>query len=220
MYFSLLLSAGPAAQRLTLGLQVKHSIISVRCLQEQCPLFHLCCSCKTCVTCVEVLNFKRKEKEEEKKGRKKRPNVFFRLAFPHIDGLLCQWPLCESVLHVGLYSKCWERAGAWLTQLTKRRSLGENGWVLHTKFEVALLSLIQNVCPNYCEWTVRRASVVRSIAVKCRISTEPRGKSSVCWLLCCWEGSFFFLLHARQSNPASPQGSSEEGGLLIMIIIW
>ncbi|CAB1439775.1 unnamed protein product [Pleuronectes platessa] len=29
-----------------------------------------------------------------------------------------------------------------------------------------------------------------------------------------------FSLRARQSNPAGPQGSPEEGGVLIMIIIW
>lgn len=39
-----------------------------------------------------------------------------------------------------------------------------------------------------------------------------------------YAGSFVagrvFFLHARHSNSAGPQGSSQEGGVLIMIIIW
>ena len=167
-------------------------------------------------------------KRERERKKKKSGQTCFSVWLSHTLTECCVSGLCVILfLRVGLYSKCWERAGAWLTQLAKRRSLSGNGRVLRTELEVALSCLIQNACPNYCGRSVRRASVVHSIAVKCRTSTEParqklgmlaplllRGVFFVFFVF------FFVLLHARQSNPAGPQGSSEEGGLLIMIIIW
>lgn len=94
-----------------------------------------------------------------------------------------------------------QRMAAWLTQ----SSPNKNRRTLRTKFKVSLLSLIQNACPNYnlaflkyCEWTFGRASVVLPITVNCRTSTEPWGKSLVCWFFCWWEG--FAACQAEQSS--------------------
>ncbi len=71
------------------------------------------------------------------------------------------------------------------------------------RVKVALFSLIQNVCPNYDDalaaWAFWRASVVVFVALNCRMSTEPGGKSLVCWLFCWWEG--FCCMPGRAIQP-------------------
>lgn len=173
----------PNPSRLTLGLQVKHRIIFIHCLQKQCPRFHLCCCCTT------DLDLNKGTMSQVRQTELKNS-----LPFPH------HWYVLRVGIQVG---NLLLKASQCTTHAINQRQIPNKNDAFCTPICVALLSLILNVCPTFnfalplkcCEWAFWH---VLSITVKCRTSTEPQGKGLVCWVFCQWE----FLLHARQSNPA------------------